>query len=283
MNVAIDAFGMTDIGKMRQKNDDNFLIVEIKKEINVKHSSLSPEMLGDRFGSRGGYLFVVADGVGGRPQGDRASSDTVKTVLKYVSGVVGCFETVTAEKEHDFFEKLEEAVNHVHETLKNSPGFNEKNSATTLTMVLLLWPRAYFVHVGDSRAYVQRAGRFQQLTRDQTLGDYMQEIGAWTAEQAARSIPGATLTSAIGGTNLEPAVGLVDLEPGDAMVLCTDGLVRHVPDTRIADLMSSDAKSEEVAKTLVNEALEGGGRDNISVIVFRANALAGKRANALMG
>jgi protein phosphatase len=272
MTVMIDAFGLTDIGKARQKNDDNFLIVEIKKEINVTHSSLTPEMLGDRFGSRGGHLFVVADGVGGRPEGDRASGDTVKAVLKYVSGVVGCFETITAAKEHEFFEKLEETVTGVHQTLIDSPGFNERNSATTLTMVLLLWPRAYFVHVGDSRAYVQRAGRFQQLTRDQTFGEHMVKLGAWTEEQAKRSVPGATLTSAIGGSNLEPDVGLVDLEPGDAMVLCTDGLVRHVNDDRIASLLRSDSNSQVVATTLVAEALDAGGRDNVSVIVVKAEA-----------
>jgi len=270
MSVRIDAFGQTDVGRVRSANDDNFLIVEIRKDINVTHSSLSPEMLGDRFGTRSGHLFVVADGVGGGPAGDRASGDTIKAVLKYVGGVVGCFESVTAEKEHDFFEKLEQTVEEVHESLQNAPGFKGQTPATTLTMVLLLWPRAYFVHVGDSRAYVRRSGKLQQLTRDQTFGEYMISLGAWTEEQAAKSVPGATLTSAVGGSQLEPSVGLIDLEPGDSMMLCTDGLIRHVSDERIAAIMGNGSTAEMMAGTMMREALNDGGRDNISVIVVRA-------------
>jgi protein phosphatase len=270
MTVKIDAYGVTDIGKSRKRNDDNFMIVEIKKDINVTHTSLSPDSLGDRIGTRSGHLFMVADGVGGAPEGFRASGATVQAVLKYVGGVIGCFDTVTAAKEHEFFDKLGETVQGVHETLVSSPEFRDQGPATTLTMVLLLWPRAYFVHVGDSRAYVRRGGQLQQLTRDQTFGDYMIQLGAWTEEQASRSVPGARLTSAIGGPELEPSVGLIDLEPGDSMLLCSDGLIRHVNDERIDQVMSENASAETMVTTLLNEALEGGGRDNISIIVMRA-------------
>lgn len=272
MSVTIDAFGLTDIGKSRAANDDNFLIVEIKKSVTVQNSSLAPELLGDRFGTRGGYLFVVADGVGGGPEGDRASSDAIKAVVKYVSETVGCFDKVTAKKEHEFFDRLEETVRGVHEDLISSPGSKSQTPATTMTMVMLLWPRAYFVHVGDSRAYVRRGTKLQQLTRDQTFGEYMVSLGAWTEEQAAKSVPGATLTSAVGGSQFEPVVGLIDLEAGDSIVLCTDGLVRHVPDDRIAQVLSENTSSESMVRTMVKEALDAGGRDNVSVIVVRARA-----------
>ena len=271
MSVAIDCFGLTDRGKVRPSNDDNFLIVEVRKSVDVQHSSLSDEALANRFGAAGGYLFVVADGVGSGPEGDRASGDTIKALLKYVSEAVGCFNAVTASKEHELFERLEETVRTVHESLVDGYGGSSGQApATTLTMVLLIWPRAYFVHVGDSRAYVRRRGKVQQLTRDQTFGEYMVTLGAWTEDQAANSRPGATLTSAVGGPQMDPVVGLVDLEVGDSIMLCTDGLTKHVTDDRIASVLGDSAAAEAMGRMLMADALDGGGTDNVSVIVVKA-------------
>ncbi len=270
MTIAIDAFGLTETGNVRKSNQDNFLIVEIRKSVEVRHSSLSNELYAERFGVIGGHLFVVADGVGGGPEGDRASGETIKALLDYVGETVVCFHAVSPSKEHELFDRLEETVRGVHASLIETHG-GARGPATTLTMVLLIWPRAYVVHVGDSRAYVRRGGRTQQLTRDQTFGEYMISLGAWTAEQAARSTPGATLTSAIGGSQLEPVVGLIDIEPGDSILLCTDGLTRHVGDDRIAQVLAESANSETMTRTLVNEALAAGGTDNISVIVVRSS------------
>ena len=269
MGVVIDAFGVTDQGKVRERNEDNFLIVEIQKSVEVKHSSLAPDALGDRFGARTATLFVVADGVGSGPEGDRASGDAVKAILEYVREAAGCFQSLTAPKEHELLERLEDAVRGVHEALTASRQFTRQAPATTLTMVLLTWPRAYLIHVGDSRAYVRRSGRVQRITQDQTFGDYMVNLGAWTEEQAAKSRPGATLTSAVGGPEMQPVVGLVDLEPGDSLMLCTDGLIRHVSDERIASILGEDSNAEAMARTMLKEALDGGGRDNVSVIVVR--------------
>ena len=97
-------------------------------------------------------------------------------------------------------------------------------------------------------------------------------LGAWTEEQAEKSVPGATLTSAVGGSQFEPVVGLIDLEPGDSLMLCTDGLVRHVKDDRISEVLSENESSEAMVRTMVQEALDAGGRDNISVIVVRSLA-----------
>lgn len=273
MTVSIDCFGITDKGKVRSANDDNFLIVEIRKSVEIRNSSLPSDALGNRFGTKGGHLFVVADGVGSGPEGERASGDTIKALLQYVSETVGCFQAVTASREHELFERLEETVQGVHRSLTAAYGGSTRPTpATTLTMVLLIWPRAYFVQVGDSRAYVRRGGRLQQLTQDQTFGEYMVTVGAWTEEQAAHSRPGATLTSAIGGSEMEPVVGLVDLEQGDSLMLCTDGLIRHVSDDRISAVLAEDANAEAMAGTLMNDALAGGGSDNVSVIVVRTAA-----------
>src|SRR5678815_4560646 len=126
-------------------------------------------------------------------------------------------------------------------------------------MVLLVWPRAYLIHVGDSRAYVRRRDRVQQLTRDQTFGEYMVNIGAWTEEQASRAKPAATLSSAIGGTELTPVVGLIDLEPGDRLMLCTDGITKHVDEERLAQILGEQGSAESISRKLLSEALDAGG------------------------
>jgi protein phosphatase len=270
MPVAIKSFGLTDKGRVRETNQDNFLIVDVRKSVMIRHSSLSPQILADRFGSGDAHLFVVADGVGGGPRGDRASEATVTALLEYVTETVDCFHGVDSPQEHDLFDRLEETVRNVHRALRDEHGHVGQGPATTLTMVLLIWPRAYLVHVGDSRAYVRRRGLLQQLTRDQTVGEYMVASGVWTEDQAAHSRPGALLSSAIGGPSLEPAVGLVDLEPGDSIMLCTDGLTKHVAVDRIAKLMENAADVEGVGRQLIDEALAAGGTDNVSVIVVTA-------------
>lgn len=272
MTVRIDSFGLTDKGKVRESNQDNFLIVDIRKSVQVQHSSLSDEALGGRFAPVGGNLFVVADGVGGGPDGDRASETAISALLGYVTETVGCFNDASASKEHELFERLEETVQGVHERLlaetENKRG---QTPATTLTMLLLIWPRAYLVHVGDSRAYVRRSGRVQQLTRDQTFGEYMVSLGAWTEEQAAKARPAATLSSAIGGTEMQPVVGLVDLDPGDSLMLCTDGLTKHVNNDRIAEVLGKSENAEAMARELLDSAMAEGGTDNIAVIVVKSS------------
>jgi protein phosphatase len=271
MSVRLDAFGLTDQGKVRKVNQDNFLIVDVRKSVEILNSSLSSDTLAKRFGRAGAELFVVADGVGGSIHGEVASEAAVSALLTYVSQAIGCFNEVSVDSEHALFEKLESTVRGVHEQLhKEHAGDFGNGPATTLTMVLLMWPRAYLVHVGDSRAYVRRKGRVQQLTRDQTFGEYMVSMGAWTEEQAKQSRPGAALASAVGGPEMTPIVGLVDLEPGDSLMLCTDGLTKHVKNDRIAQVLSSSGTAEATARQFVNEALDAGGSDNIAVIVVRA-------------
>ncbi len=271
MTVAIDSFGITDTGKVRKTNQDNFLIVDIRKSVEVTHSSLAADAIANRFGQSGGYLFVVADGVGGGPEGDRASEAAISGLMRYVTSMVGCFNNYSSAKEHELFEKLEATVRGVHEKLIEGVDRSQGHApATTLTMVLLIWPRAYFIHVGDSRAYVQRHGQLQQLTRDQTFGEYMINIGAWTEEQASRARPAATLSSAVGGSELTPVVGLIDLDPGDSLMLCTDGLTKHVDNDHIAAVMEKSDNAESMGRELLAKALDNGGTDNVAVIVVRS-------------
>ena len=267
--VTIDAYGLTDRGKVRPDNEDHFLVAHIHKEVDLLCGSLSEEALSHRIGRAGAQLLVVADGVGGGPDGDVASEKTAAAVLTYAGKTAGCFQGLDVDSEHHLLESLQKTVEDVHHQLQESSGEQQKSPATTLTLVLLVWPRAYVVHVGDSRAYVRRQGRVQALTRDQTLGEFLVAAGAWSEDQAAQASTANTLTSAVGGSEMTPSVGLIDLEPGDSLLLCTDGLTNLVPMDRIAGVLALPIDAKGMVEQLVKDALAAGGSDNVSVIVVR--------------
>jgi protein phosphatase len=268
--VVIDCFGATDPGKRRDTNEDHFVIAGVRKGVDLYRTSLSTAAVAHRVGSVTAHLFAVADGVGGRPLGDMASERAVAAILAYVGQVAACFQAFNPVSEHGLLTRLEETVLAVHrELLDEHGGAKQMAPATTLTMLLLVWPRAYLVHVGDSRAYVKRRQRVQRLTQDQTLGEYMVAAGAWTEEQAAHVPAAQTLSSAVGGVDITPVVGLVDLEAGDGLLLCTDGLTKHVDDARIAELLNGSGSAESIARQLIDDALAAGGSDNVTVVVVR--------------
>ena len=271
--ITIDAYGLTDIGKVRAANEDHFIVVDINRTVDLRCGSLSPEALINRIGTSSAHLLAVADGVGGGPDGEMASERTAAAVLSYVGKTAVCFNGLDSDREHELLASLEKTVREVHgELLAEVPTPNAKSPATTLTLVLLVWPRAYLVHVGDSRAYVRRRGRVQALTRDQTFGEYMVAAGAWSDEQATKFRTAETLASAIGGSEMTPTVGLIDLEPGDSLLLCTDGLSKLVSDERIAEVLALPVDAKGMAETLLTDALDAGGTDNISIIVARGVA-----------
>ena len=267
--ISIDAYGITDKGKVRPINEDHFVVADIRRSVDMLHGSLAADVLINSIGSTTAYLFAVADGVGGGPDGDLASERTAAAVLSYVSGTAMCFNGLDVDREHELLQSLEDTVQKVHKELVSEVAPNVKAPATTLTLVLLLWPRAYLIHVGDSRAYVRRRGRVQAMTRDQTFGEYMISVGAWSEDQAGKFRTAETLASAIGGSEMTPTVGLIDLEPGDSLLLCTDGLTKHVSEERIQEVLAGAMDSRKMAETLLADALNGGGSDNVSIIVAR--------------
>lgn len=273
--ASVDAFGLTDCGLVRQGNEDHFLIARVSKAIDVLQTSLSADQVAHGLGGAVGYVLAVADGVGGGPEGELASERTLATMLSYIGKAASCFQGLDTNAEHALLEMLEAAVHDIHAGLvREYEGVASRLPATTLTLVLLVWPRAYHVQVGDSRAYVRRGGRLQRLTRDQTLGEYMVSLGAWTEEKARLASTAETLSSAIGGSEVEPVVGLIDLAPGDSLLLCTDGLTKHVSDERIASALAEPESAEATSRKLVGDALAGGGTDNVTVIVVRTTPAA---------
>jgi serine/threonine protein phosphatase PrpC len=268
--VRLDVAGLTDVGRRRKVNEDHFVVVSLQKTVSIRLTSLADPRVFDRLRGPEGLLMVVADGVGGRPGGAEASETAVTALVEYIAQAAGCFNQLDVDQEHQFLEQLETAVMEAHRRLLATHGERADGPATTLTMAMLIWPRAYIVHVGDSRAFYLRKGRLRQLTRDQTTGEYMVNVGAWTEDQARTAPLGSTLASALGSEELSPAIGLVDLHPGDSLLLCTDGLTRHVTDERITELLAAAGSAEAACRALVDAALEGGGSDNVTVVVARA-------------
>jgi protein phosphatase len=265
----VDAFGLTDVGRVRAGNEDHFLIAAMQKSVEIRHTSLAAAALGRRFHTAQAHLFAVADGVGGRPGGELASEATVEALLRAVAHAAGCYHSMDVEQELELLTRLERATHDAHRRIIDEFGDGERAPATTLTLAMLVWPRAYLIHVGDSRAYYLRRGRLQQITRDQTIGEFMVNIGAWTEDQAVRAAAARSLASAIGGAELAPSVGLIDLEPGDVLLLCTDGLTKHVSDAEIAGVLGGPADAATMCRELVDRALAGGGSDNVTVVVAR--------------
>ena len=177
----IDLFGMTHNGLVRSENEDQFLIASLHKSLNVHSSSLGADQLGDLRGSAEGYLCMVADGVGGRPDGEVASGTAVRSVAHYVAHCLRCYDIEEGERgEAQFLQELQKAMldgdKHVRE--------EAAGTATTLTMVMAIWPRAYLIHVGDSRCYRLRNDVLELLSTDQTMAAALVEANALTPLQA---------------------------------------------------------------------------------------------------
>jgi protein phosphatase len=271
LHASIDIFGTTHPGKVRTANEDQFFVASLHKSMRVRQTSLEDLAAFARLHGSFAYLLVVADGVGGIKGGKLASGTAVEALAEHIGQTIGCYYNFDVEKEHEFLEQLERAVEHSHERVREALVRDGRGPATTLTLVALVWPRAYVVHVGDSRVYYLRRGRLKQLTRDQTAYEELVDQGVMTEEQARRAGLRNVLTSAL-GAQIKPSIGLVDLEPGDALLLCTDGLTKHVPDDEIALMLGADESAEATAKRLVDITLARGASDNVTVIVGRFNS-----------
>lgn len=267
MDVHVDSYGLTDVGKVRRQNEDQFAIASLSRSLSLQHTSLSDTSTFERFGQTAAHIFVVADGVGGVAGGELASGTAVEALTQYMAQTAGCYYNVDVIGEHEFLDRLEQAARHAHDRVRaHSP--KGQGPATTLTMVTMLWPRAYIVHIGDSRGYHLRGTRLRQFTRDQTLGELLVDEGVVTEQQARDSGLDNVLASAV-GAEIEPSIGVLDLRYDDTLLLCTDGLTKHVADDRIASILRAAPDAAAACSTLVHEALDGGGTDNVTVVVAR--------------
>ncbi len=267
--VRRDCYGLTDRGKVRDTNEDQFLVASMHKLMNIEHTSL-PNHTQDQLRSGAmARLLLVADGVGGGPAGEEASGLALETVAQYVTTSMRCFyRQERGYDETELVKDLESSVRMSHTTiqLQASQSVEHTGMATTLTLAHVLWPRAHIVQVGDSRCYLFRDGSLRQVTTDQTLAQGLVDEGVMNPDTANDSPLSGVLASAV-GNEIFPETFIVQLRLGDVLLLCTDGLTNHVVDETIAEHLCGNQTSEEVCRKLVNTALENGGTDNVTVVV----------------
>jgi protein phosphatase len=267
----VDVFGLTHLGKARKTNQDNFLICSLHKQMRVHYTSLPEVARLPLWGERLAYLAMVADGVGSGLGGGEASRHTIEVVAQYVTESMHCYYTADATDEQAFSEALQEAAMHCHQSVaeKAEADPDRRGMATTLTMLITVWPVTYLLQVGDSRCYILREGTLTQITRDQTMAQELVDQGVLTVSNADNTQWAHVLSSAIGGSQTAPVVTRIDRAWDDVILLCSDGLTKHVSDNRIREQLSTMKSSQQVCEDLLQEALDGGGSDNITVLVGR--------------
>jgi serine/threonine protein phosphatase PrpC len=268
----IDVWGLTHAGKVRAENQDHFLICALKKQLEIRLTSLGEYHSTRAEPERLAFLMMVADGVGGGVKGETASRTAVEAVTQYVEHGMRCYYAAGAADDREFYEALQEGAFLTHvELLRRGeidPAYH--GMATTLTLYLGVWPRAYLLQVGDSRCYILENGELSQITRDQTMAEELVDLGVLTRADAPNTRLAHTLSSSIGGRQTAPVVTRLDAKWGNVVLLCSDGLTNHVSDERIRDRLRSMTSAQQVCEDLLEEALAGGGTDNITLIVARA-------------
>ena len=267
----IDVYGVTHPGNVRSENQDHFLICSLRKQIQIRLTSLpEPERLmadPDRLA----FIAMVADGVGGGAKGAEASRIALEAVTDYVTNSMRSYYSTDAEDEGRLIETIQEGALQCHAELvrrgQTDPDF--RGMATTLTLYLGVWPKAYLLQVGDSRCYLLRNGELTQITRDQTMAQELIDLGVISRADAVSDRLANSLSSSLGGRQTEPVVTRFEMNWNTVVLLCSDGLTRHVSDQRIRDRLRSMTSARQVCEDLLQDALAEGGTDNITIVVGR--------------
>lgn len=273
-NPVIEASGATDVGRERKQNQDSYLIATLRRSIVVHDGTLEGRQ-GWFPGEPAGTLAMVADGMGGEKGGDIASRVAVQSIAEYFLNVMPwnfrwC-DTTAVRKPIASLPGLTRELSSavvagdlsVRDTGKRE---GAPRMGTTLTMAFVIWPIVYVAHVGDSRCYLYRSGSLERLTTDHTLAQRMLDDGLPAVHLNASWHH--LLCNSLGGTEVPaPQIAKQVLEPSDVILLCSDGLTKHVSDAEIAAILALHEPPATKCSMLVEQANERGGTDNITAIV----------------
>ncbi len=267
--LRVEAAGFTDVGHVRDRNEDAFLIATLQRSL-VVHDA-SPGARGWFRGEPAGTLLIVADGMGGQGGGDVASSVAVNTVTKHLLNVmpwVRLGSSRARSSQLGLRDELSDAVLAGDERVRAEGARTvAPNMGTTLTLALLVPPLLYIAHVGDTRCYLLEHGELRCLTTDHNLAE------KYAAESLQPVEPPVQLQhilwNALGAGIDQPVpdVCKVPISPGAVVLLCSDGLNKHVPDQEIAAILAESGSPASRAARLVERANEAGGTDNITALV----------------
>jgi serine/threonine protein phosphatase PrpC len=266
----IDIFGLTHPGLVRKDNQDHFLVCSLHKAATVQLSSIPIENLTPG-SQRVAILMMVADGVGGGLRGEEASRLALEGVTRYVTRCMACYYGASGD-DSEFYGALQDVAQQCHAELlrRGEADPDYRGMATTLTLYLGHWPRAFLLQVGDSRCYLLRGDELTQISRDQTMAQELIDLGVMRPAETVGTRFERTLSSSIGGRQTAPVVSKFELTWDTVVLLCSDGLTRHVSDERIRERLRTMTSSRQACETLLADALEAGGADNITIVVRRA-------------
>jgi serine/threonine protein phosphatase PrpC len=277
--LTVKAFGVTDKGKVRTTNEDQFLIAELTKAMRVWQTSLPEPKL--QVGEERGHLFLVADGMGGQLAGERASALAVAAIEEFMLNSFRWFFGSGSPDEQRVLAQFESAIRHADARILEETAAHPELSGmgTTVTMAFHLGAQLCVIHVGDSRAYLYRDHELHQLTEDHTLVADMVRSGALRRDQVAEHQLRHTITNVVGGPELGVKVEARALEvrDGDRLLLCSDGLTEMVTNDAIAATLDAEPAPEAAAKKLLAQANDGEASDNITLIVVRFEAAHSER------
>ena len=269
----LDLYGLTHPGRVRSENQDHFLLCTVHPQVVIHGTSLpATDNLALR-GERLATIMLVADGVGGSAAGSRASRIATEAVTQYVASALRCYHAAGSANETEFTDALRAAAIEAHDVVRAEAvaELGGRQMATTLSLGIVVWPWLYVLQVGDSRCYFYQDGVLRQVTRDQTVAQNLVDEGVLKKEQVKGSPLNHVLASAIGASEAMPEVSRVDVrQRGSVILVCTDGLTKHVSDDEIAERLGRMKSAEQVCTELLQLALERGGSDNITLVVGRA-------------
>ncbi|GAC1470854.1 MAG: protein phosphatase 2C domain-containing protein [Isosphaeraceae bacterium] len=270
--VTVQFGARTHPGKTRQNNEDQFLLAQLAKSMKVCKSSL-PDSGSRLFSEEVGYLWVVADGMGGAAAGERASALAIATVEDFALNTLKWFLHLRGSEEHvllaELREGIERADREVIERARTDPRMH--GMGTTLTMAYSVGTDLFIVHAGDTRAYLFHDGEIDKLTNDHTLVQILVDQGAISAEDAKRHKRRNVVTNVIGGPSegVHAEIHKLRVRDGDILLLCSDGLTEVVDDQAIARVLGEQADMDTACEQLIQHALDAGGPDNITVLLAR--------------
>ncbi len=268
--VQVDVAGQSDVGKVRTNNEDHFLIVRFGRFLETLETNIHADELPPRFVDDG-YGMAVADGMGGHVAGEEASKLALTTLVNLVLAtpdwIARADDSSLAEEINRRAAKRFQQVDHVlREEAENNPEL--EGFGTTMTLAASVGRNLFVANIGDSRAYLFRAGGLHQLTRDHTLAGALYEAGKVTRAEAATHRLRHLLTKYLGADKgAKPDVQNLSLENGDCVLLCSDGLNEMLSNDKIAAALSGGADSKTMCGKLVDLALAAGGKDNVTAIV----------------
>ena len=254
-NVALKVFGRSDIGRVRHKNEDAFVIADLMQSEPIQAMSATIALNVD---SRG-VLLAISDGMGGAQAGEVASALTLSALrLEMPGGEGGTAEAALAASVVRANEKV----------WTTAVDTGRQGMGATLTAVLIHGRRAYVAEVGDSRAYVLRGRRFIQLTRDQSYVQDLIDAQTITREEAKTTPLRNAITQAIGtDPNVVVVLNRFTLRQGDRILLCSDGLSGKVQDDEMRRELIATTNLETACLRLIELANSRGGEDNITVVL----------------